>query len=364
MRERNVNSAGLSAMLAAVCLALCLALPSPVRRTLMLAAAHAALPEGSIAALRAVRTSAQPDSPAAVLSETLPDVLPQDVTQTPEDISAWIREAEQNAVNEKKDGDIREKTYGANWATESFRGLQIRNVTEGVRAGYGDAWDGALPLVIDKTKPAVLLYHTHTTEGYETLDRNWYAADVSSRTEDARRSVVRVGSAIAEELTRAGFAVLHDTTIHDRKYNGAYDRSRQTVQSYLERYPGLCVTLDVHRDAIEQDNGVKIKPVCTIAGKKAAQIMLITGAEGGRVERFPDWRQNLAFALRVQDACETASPGLMRPIFFCHRKYNMDMTPCSLLVEVGSEANTLEEAVYAGRLFGRALASMLEAYTL
>ena len=349
----------LPAALAVLCLTLCLMMPSPVTHRLALAAAHAALPEGSAASFRSVVQAQPTDARASAPS----DVFPQAIWQTPADILEWIRQAEQNAANERKDGEIREKTYGENWATEAYRGLQIRNVTENVTAGYDDAWDADLPLHIDKTQPAVLIYHTHTTEGYETLDRDWYAADTSSRTEDTRRNVARVGSAVAEELERAGYVVLHDTTVHDRKYNGAYDRSRETVQAYLDKYPNLAVTLDIHRDAIQQDNGVKIKPVQTIDGKKSAQIMLIAGAEGGKVTDFPLWRQNLGFALHLQDACETASPGLMRPIFFCHRRYNMDMTPCSLLVEFGSEANTLEEAVYAGRLFGRALASLLEPYT-
>ena len=235
-------------------------------------------------------------------------------------------------------------------------------MTDDVKPDYDALWTADAALTIDKSKPAVLLFHTHTTEGYELLDRDWYAADTSSRTTDAGRNVVRVGTAIAEELESAGFQVIHDETVHDTRYSGAYDRSRATVQKYLDRYPELSVVLDVHRDAIQENNGVKIKPVAEIGGKKAAQIMIISGSEGGNVTDFPNWEQNLRFALRLQDACEQSAAGLMRPLFFCHRQYNMDMTPCSLLVEFGSEANTLEEAVYAGSLFGRALARLLENY--
>ena len=360
LKQRTNWQTALPAFLALACLAFCLLLPPSVTHRLVLAAAHAELPEGALASFRAAQRPKENTPPAASPASA---ALPQDLLETPADILAMIEEAKQNAVHEKKDGGIFEQTLGRKAATETYRGLLIKNVTEDVKADYDLAWQTQLPLSIDKTKPAVLLYHTHTTEGYEMLDRDWYAADVTSRTEDASRNIVRVGTAIAEELERAGFIVLHDETVHDRKYNGAYDRSRATVQKYLDKYPSLVVTLDVHRDAIQQNNGVRIKPVCTIAGKKAAQIMLIAGAEGGKVTDFPDWRQNLGFALHLQDACETTATGLMRPIFFCHRKYNMDMTPCSLLVEFGSDANTLEEAVYAGRLFGRALSSLLNQYT-
>ena len=310
------------------------------------------------AAQTAVSQSSEPQTRGRSATKTQHSVL----TQTPPDILQWIEEAKREAEHETKDGDIVAQTFGQKSSTDVYRQLLIRNATEDVEPDFDAAWDMPLPLRIDKEKPAVLIYHTHTTEGFETLDRDWYAADKSSRTEDTTRNIARVGSAIAEELERAGFVVLHDTTVHDRQYTGAYDRSRQTVQGYLDRYPELVVTLDVHRDAIQQNNGVHIKPVTEIGGKKAAQIMIIAGAEGGKAPEFPNWMANLGFALHLQQACEQTAPTIMRPIFFCHRKYNMDMTPCSLLVEFGSDANTLEEAVYAGRLFGKALAELLENY--
>lgn len=346
----------LSALLA--CLSL---LPQNLSQDLLFLSACAALPEGGAAALRALVTQAEAKKPAdepapAQTSPALPDAL----TDTPADIRAWMRAEKEKEPSQRKDGDIREQTFGKKSSTESFRGLLIRNQTDDVCPDYDTLWEAGVPLSIDKSEPAVLIFHTHTTEGYELLDRDWYAADTSSRTSDTSRNVARVGSAIAEELERAGFRTLHDMTVHDEAYSGAYDRSRKTVESYLRQYPNLSVVLDVHRDAIQENNGTKIKPVVTVDGKKAAQIMIISGAEGGKAVDFPNWRQNLRFALRLQDALETQAPGLTRPLFFCHRKYNMDMTPCSLLVEFGSEANTLEEAVYAGRLFGRALARLLE----
>ena len=97
-------------------------------------------------------------------------------------------------------------------------------------------------------------------------------------------------------------------------------------------------------------------------GKKAAQIMIIAGCEDGKVTNFPRWEENLTFALQLQQTAETKYPGLMRPILFSARKYNMDVTPCSVLLEMGSDSNTLEEAVYSGRLIGTALAELLEKY--
>ncbi|MBQ8026809.1 MAG: stage II sporulation protein P, partial [Clostridia bacterium] len=90
------------------------------------------------------------------------------------------------------------------------------------------------------------------------------------------------------------------------------------------------------------------------------QIMIITGCEEGKVTDFPNWQKNLTFALDLQSICDQMYPGLMRPVYFCQRKYNMDLSPNNLLVEMGSCANTLEEAAYSGRLLGSALVKLLD----
>ena len=363
-RKPSEPTAVLPVILSVLLLGSCLLLPRGVTQDLLFLSACAALPEGGAAGLRAAVTwENQPDPQTQSVSANAQPALTDALTDTSADILEWMRQAKAQEPSQQKDGDIREQTFGTKSATESFRGLLIRNQTDGVQPDYTALWDADAPLSIDKTKPAVLIFHTHTTEGYELLDRDWYAADSTSRTTDTSRNVARVGTAIAEELERAGFRTLHDTTVHDESYTGAYDHSRKAVESYLREYPQLSVVLDVHRDSIQETNGTKIKPVVTVDGKKAAQIMIISGAQGGtRAANFTGWEQNLRFALRLQDALETQAAGLTRPLFFCHRQYNMDLTPCSLLVEFGSEANTLEEAVYAGRLFGRALAGLLEKY--
>lgn len=361
MQEKSgIVSAVASAVLCVLLCGVLLLLPEPIAEDLLILTACAALPEGGAAHLRSAQAAQQTDTVAEAAAE--PSAAAQTSNETPADVLALMRQAQSQAATQTKDGGIRAQTFGQKSATESFQGLLIRNLTEDVHPDYDALWAADADLTIDKSRPAVLLYHTHTTEGYELLDRDWYAADTSSRTTDAGRNVVRVGTAIADELERAGFRVIHDKTVHDTRYSGAYDRSRETVEKILAQYPDLSVVLDVHRDAIQENNGVKIKPIAEIDGKKAAQVMIIAGSEGGKVTDFPNWEQNLRFALRLQASCEQTAPGLMRPLFFCHRQYNMDMTPCSLLVEFGSEANTLEEAVYAGSLFGRALAELLESH--
>lgn len=284
------------------------------------------------------------------------------LTQTPEDISTLIRAAEANAKNDIEDGKIEEKKYTAISTSTLIGNIAVRNNTDTQKNINLLKYFETDPdiKITDKTQPSVLIFHTHTTECYELLDRSWYAQDYITRSNSSDRNMVRVGMEIKEQLEKAGYSVIHDTEIHDTKYTGAYAHSRKSVEKYLKEYPSIQVVLDVHRDAIEQSGGVRIKPTAEILGKKAAQLMIITGCEEGKVTDFPDWEKNLTFALRLQSVCEEKFPGLMRPVYFCQRKYNMDLSPNNLLVEVGSCANTLEEATYAGRLLGNSLATLLD----
>ena len=88
--------------------------------------------------------------------------------------------------------------------------------------------------------------------------------------------------------------------------------------------------------------------------------MIISGAEEGQITDFPDWEYNLRFALELQNTASTLYDGLMRPIYFCQRKYNMDIMKNALLLEIGSDANTLDEALYAANLCAQAMVKMIE----
>ena len=218
-----------------------------------------------------------------------------------------------------------------------------------------------MPFSIEKNspQPQVLIMHTHTTESYEDAPRDWYRPEATSRSTDPARNVTTVGAAMAEELNAAGIHTIQDTTLHDYpSYNGSYARSNKTVRGILAQYPGIKVVIDVHRDAIIRQDGTWVKPLADLpeAGP-CAQVMIICGADKGG--NLPNFRQNLRFAAAWEEQMEALYPGLARPVLFDYRYYNQDLTTGSLLLEVGGHANTLEEAVTAGRLAGRALAQAL-----
>ena len=204
-------------------------------------------------------------------------------------------------------------------------------------------------------EPQILIMHTHATESYEPYERDFYDNSFNSRTTDPTMNMIAVGDKIAAELEAAGIGVLHDTTLHDYpSYNGSYDRSRETVQKYLDEYPSIKIVLDVHRDAIERESGERIAPVAEIDGKNAAQVMIISGCDDGTMG-MPDYMKNFRFAAMLQSQLESDWEGLTRPVLFDYRKYNQDLTTGSILIEVGGHANSIDQALYSGELIGKSL---------
>ncbi|MBR6985422.1 MAG: stage II sporulation protein P [Ruminococcus sp.] len=210
----------------------------------------------------------------------------------------------------------------------------------------------------DTDEPQVLIYHTHTTESFEPFVRDEYDAGFNYRTTDPTKNVVMVGDAIQAELEAQGIGVIHVRTIHDYpSYNGSYARSRETIVPILEQYPDIKVALDIHRDAVAGD-GVSYQPYIEADGREAAQVMIISGCDDGTLG-MPEYMKNFHFACSLQQKMESDHPGLTRPILFDYRHYNQDLTTGSLLIEVGSHCNTLDQVQYAGQLVGRSLAELL-----
>ena len=207
--------------------------------------------------------------------------------------------------------------------------------------------------------PQVLILHTHTTEGYMTYEADYYNAADRHRTHDHTRNVCAVGEALRLTLAAYGIVAIHDTTVHDDPvYTGAYTRSAQVAQEYLEKYPSIQIVLDLHRDSVE-DGGAMVRPTAVVEGKKAAQLMLITGVVSTEALPHPHWQENLTLATRWQAALEEVSPDLMRPLNTVASRYNQHLSPGWVLVEVGAEGNTVEEAVYSAQILGRTLAELL-----
>ncbi|MCI5705154.1 MAG: stage II sporulation protein P [Pseudoflavonifractor sp.] len=207
--------------------------------------------------------------------------------------------------------------------------------------------------------PQILIIHTHATEAYTQDGTDIYTpSDNNTRTLDEAHNMIRVGDEMERVFTEMGLSVLHDRSVYDYpQYNGSYGRSGPAVQNYLAQYPTIRLVLDVHRDALVGSDGTVYKAVTTVDGVKTAQVMLVVGSSAGGGEH-PNWMQNLALAARLQKSLDTLYPTLARPMTLRQSVYNQNLSPGSLLVEVGSHGNTLQEALAGARLFARAAGSV------
>lgn len=266
---------------------------------------------------------------------------------------------------ENKSGEIIRKTYYGGGSNDISIGenTYLKNSTSlSAEEILAESYEDPVFKIDKNEEPQVLIYHTHATESYENESRDFFDSAYNARTTDNNFNMVRVGDEIAKQLEAAGIAYIHDTTQHDYpSYNGSYDRSEQTIQSYLEQYPSIKVAIDVHRDAIEEI-GVRYAPVADINGKTAAQVMIISGCDDGTLD-YPNYKNNLRFSTSLQNQMNSDYPGLVRPILFKYVRYNQHLTDGSILVEVGGHGNSLEEAVYSGELIGKSLANLLSNIT-
>lgn len=192
----------------------------------------------------------------------------------------------------------------------------------------------------DATMPQILIYHTHSQEGYK-----------DSVPGDASTSVVGVGDYLARILTETyGFSVIHhkgEYDVGDRDH--AYSRAGPALEKVLSENPGIEVVIDLHRDGVREDTHL----VSDVNGKQTAQIMFFNGlsrtTKMGDIDYLynPYIADNLAISFQMQLKAAEYYPGLTRRIYLKGYRYNMHYCPKSLLIEVGAQTNTVEEAMNA-----------------
>ncbi|MBR3767308.1 MAG: stage II sporulation protein P [Clostridia bacterium] len=307
-----------------------------------------------------IETEPETEEPSTeeALSEAVTET--ERIYETPDDIVSLENEYLAAFADTSPYGSVEEVFFKTSGATDIVDGISVKNATATKKPDFAALIkEGPVLDIKDKSEPVVLIFHTHTTESYLLSDNGVFYEDYKTRSTDISRNMVRVGDEICRVLEENGIGYIHDKNIYDESYDGAYSRSRVTVEKYLEEYPTIQIVLDVHRDAIYYSDTSHCKPTAEIGGRKAAQIMIITGAEEGYITDFPYWEDNLRFALCFQKTAEEKYPGLMKPLYFCQRKYNMDTAKCSLLLEMGTDANTLDEAMYSGYLTGKVLTEII-----
>lgn len=208
----------------------------------------------------------------------------------------------------------------------------------------------------DNTKPQILIYHTHSQEGY-----------VDSLPGDAATSVVGVGEYLSALLRNEyGFQVIHHMGQYDvQSRDYAYANAAKGLEAVLSENPSIEIMIDLHRDAVKE--GTKL--VTDVQGRETAQFMFFNGLsytrERGEITSLPNAyiHENLSFAFQMQLAAQEYYPGLTRKIYLKGYRYNMHYRPKSLLVELGAQTNTVGEAMNACKPLAHLIAMVLNGDT-
>lgn len=209
----------------------------------------------------------------------------------------------------------------------------------------------------DNTQPQILIYHTHSQEQFADSDP-----------EDTSTWVTGVGDYLTQILTEQyGYHVIHDTQTFDIidgeiDRSKAYNTAREGLLQILEENPSIEVIIDLHRDGVSEDKHL----VTDINGKPTAQIMYFNGLsytnESGALDYLPNENviANLAFSFRLEYEAAGYYPTLTRCVYLKGYRYNLDLRPKSILLEVGAQTNTVEEARNAMEPFAYILNKVLK----
>ena len=220
--------------------------------------------------------------------------------------------------------------------THEVFGVQLRNESDyNLSAEITD-------LNLEYNKDDILIFHTHTCESYTPTEQYQYQASGTFRTTDLNFSVSRVGDELEKYLCNYGYKVVHDKSYHDYPaYTGSYNRSLVTVKNLLATYQNTDIVIDLHRDAIGDNT---YAPKVKIGDEYCARLMFVIGTDGGGLTH-DGWRDNLKFAIKLQQKANELYPGLFKPIIVRNSRYNHQVSKGACIIEVGATGNTLEECL-------------------
>ena len=265
-----------------------------------------------------------------ILEMELPDIKEKEEVNEAEAEDLNNSDNEEQEV-QRQEGELKE-SY-----TNSYGSVKIKNDTD-------------IKLTKEILKPDyniknckdILIYHTHTCESYTQTKENSYKASGNFRTTNLNYSVVKVGKELESSLKKYKFDVVRNETKHDYPaYSGSYNRSLETIQGMLKKNKEAEIVFDIHRDAIGSNSNYA--PTVEINGEKVAQLMFVIGTNDGG-GKHPNWKNNLKFAIKVQEKANEMYPGLFRNINLRSATFNQKVTNAASIIEVGATGNTLEEA--------------------
>lgn len=264
-------------------------------------------------------------------------------------ISAVEKSIEENEANRITIN--REKLMDYDYLVQNFYRIDRTTTISSDQLNAAELLAKDLTINTDAGGPVILIYHTHSQEGYADSDGT------------EAMTVVGLGDYLATLLQEIyGIPVLHDRGQYDLpSRDSAYSKAEPAITQILKDNPSIQVVIDLHRDGVAE--GTRL--VSQVNGKDTAKIMFFDGLSrttaNGDISYLPNpyIQDNLAFSLQMQLAAAELYPDFTRPIYLKGYRYNMHLCPKSLLVEVGAQTNTFAEAKNAMEPLAHLLAQVL-----
>jgi stage II sporulation protein P len=189
-------------------------------------------------------------------------------------------------------------------------------------------WEGYSPSMLttvsaQQGQKKVGIYCSHTDESFNKGD--------GTADKPEHGGIVDVANSLTDQLKKKGIDAVVDDTPHDPHDAGAYRRSRSSAMNLLESVrPDLL--LDIHRDGVPDPNQYNK----TIDNQAASKCRFVVGRSNQNKQA------NLDTAKKMKQVADSTYPGLVKDIFIGHGSYNQDLTPNSMLIEIGT--NTVDKA--------------------
>ncbi len=245
----------------------------------------------------------------------------------------------------------KEKLNDFDYLIQNFYVVDRTTTINSSQLNAADLLGRSMKLTHGADAPQILIYHTHSQERY-----------ADSAPGDAATSIVGVGEYLTKLLGSYGFHVLHHTGEYDvDTRDDAYSRAGPVIEQILKDNPSIEIVIDLHRDGVAEGTHL----VTDVQGKQTASIMFFNGLSrttaNGDISYLPNpyIQDNLAFSLQMQIAAQEYYPGFSRMIYLKGYRYNMHYCPKSLLVEVGAQTNTVQEAMNAMEPLADVLAKVI-----
>ena len=247
--------------------------------------------------------------------------------------------------------DIKIVTENENYQKLNVCGVEITNYSTNRDIDFESILNSDEKF-FSKSVDEVLLYTTHTSESYANSENYKFEYTSPRRTTDGNYNMLSVVSKLSSNLNSKGIKTVCSLTPHDYgEYNSAYTNSRRTFEAQVTQDPNISISIDVHRDAIED---LDFAPKTEFKGYSVASLMLVMGiGYDGEYNKY--YMENLKLALQIQILANKIYPGLFRPMIIRNSVYNQDIKSNSFLVEVGASGNTLDEAKLATRCLSNLL---------